>query len=802
MQSTIFASTLAIGLGLGTPMMSAIIFPDIVIAQTVEEKKKEADRLVEQGSEHFEADQIEVALQFWQRSLLLYSSINDNLGVGASLSNLGYGNARLGNYAKAIEFYQQSLVIAHKTNNRLGEGNRLRNLGNAYESLGDYVKAIYFQEKSLVISREINDRLGEGRSLGNLGNAYYFLGDYAKAIEFQQNHLKIAREINNLIEEGRALGNLGTIYLAMKNYAKSIEYLEHRLYLARNLRDRRGEGAALVNIGNIYSLNSNHIKASNLYASSLAIFRDIKDKSGEMHVLKKIATLLIDQNQIELAIVFYKQSVAVSETIRQGNHPLPKELQSSYTQTVAATYRSLADLLLGQNRTIEALQVLDLLKAQDLQDFLKSNQGADRPTQGIEFLPQEQAILTVFNNRSSDLNTFLKSPTVQTQTQYLQANAANQNLQLKTYTDLQSRLKKLGKNAALFYPLILDDRLELVILTNDRPPIHKPVPITRKQLETEVTSFRNQLQNRSRLIKEPAQKLYQSFIQPIEAELKAAGVDTIVYAPDDIMRYVPLAALHDGKQWLAERYQINYLTALALTPLEPDQNKTPRVLAAALTEAHQVKVLDKTYTFPALQFTQPEIETLAKTLPNTTTLINQTFNRQTLTTGIPQNTILHLATHGMFVPNSPDQSIIVMGDGSTISLREIEQQWKLPNVSLVVLSACETAIGGKLGNGIEVLGFGYQMQRIGSRASISSLWTIDDGGTQGFMNTFYTELKQGKTPAFAIQQTQKDFIQGKVTPTDIQQLRAGARPDIPGGIPTDLTHPYYWAPFILVGNGL
>lgn len=142
-----------------------------------------------------------------------------------------------------------------------------------------------------------------------------------------------------------------------------------------------------------------------------------------------------------------------------------------------------------------------------------------------------------------------------------------------------------------------------------------------------------------------------------------------------------------------------------------------------------------------------------------------------------------------------------MGDGSTISLREIEQQWKLPNVSLVVLSACETAIGGKLGNGIEVLGFGYQMQRIGSRASISSLWTIDDGGTQGFMNTFYTELKQGKTPAFAIQKTQKDFIQGKVTAKEIEQFR-GLVPYVKGGVPTDLTHPFYWAPFILVGNGL
>ncbi|MFM2433137.1 MAG: hypothetical protein RLZZ511_4351 [Cyanobacteriota bacterium] len=507
-----------------------------------------------------------------------------------------------------------------------------------------------------------------------------------------------------------------------------------------------------------------------------------------------------------MAIIFYKQAINIIESIRKEGYQLPREIQESYSQNVSRTYRALADLLLKQNRVVEALQVLDLLKVQDLQDFLKKSKSNNLVTKELEFLPQEIAILKAFNSNPLSLNEFLKSSPVQTQIQLLKANAAKQNLQLNAYNDLQFRIKKLGKNSALFYPLILsdrfDDRLELVILTADRPPIHKPVPITKDQLKTEIETFRQQLQNRSPLIKQPAQTLYQRIIQPIESELKAAGVDTIVYAPDDIMRYVPLAALHDGQQWLAERYQINYLTALALTPLEPDKNTNPRVLAAALTEKHQVKVLDQTLTFPALQFTQPEVENLAKTLPNTTTLINQTFNRPNLTQTLPNSTIVHLATHGHFVPNSPDQSIILLGDGSTISLREIEQQWKFPNVSLVVLSACETAIGGKLGNGIEILGFGYQMQRTGSRASISSLWTIDDGGTQGFMSNFYTSLKQGQTPAAAIQQTQRNFIQGKVTPTDIQQLRAGAKPDIPGGIPTDLTHPYYWAPFILIGNGL
>ncbi|NJP08577.1 MAG: CHAT domain-containing protein [Leptolyngbyaceae cyanobacterium RU_5_1] len=113
-----------------------------------------------------------------------------------------------------------------------------------------------------------------------------------------------------------------------------------------------------------------------------------------------------------------------------------------------------------------------------------------------------------------------------------------------------------------------------------------------------------------------------------------------------------------------------------------------------------------------------------------------------------------------------------------MTLREIEA-WKLPNVSLFVLSACETGLGGKLGNGLEILGFGYQMQRTGSRAAIASLWLVKDDGTSIFMDAFYTALRKGISKAEALRQAQTELI---------------AHPNY--------DHPLYWAPFILIGNGL
>jgi CHAT domain-containing protein len=145
-----------------------------------------------------------------------------------------------------------------------------------------------------------------------------------------------------------------------------------------------------------------------------------------------------------------------------------------------------------------------------------------------------------------------------------------------------------------------------------------------------------------------------------------------------------------------------------------------------------------------------------------------------------------------FVPGLPEESFILFGNGDRINLRDMAT-WSLPNVDLVVLSACKTAVGGELGNGEEILGFGYQIQRTGARAAIASLWSVDDGGTQVLMNAFYAALERGMTKAEALRQAQIALITGDFTGLDI---------DVPAQLQPSLDRPYYWAPFILIGNGL
>ena len=748
------------------------------IFRAVQDRNGEAKSLTGLGNAYGSLSQYNQAIEFYQQALPIFRAVQDRNGEANALMNLGSAYLSLSQYNQAIEFYQQALPIYRAVQDRNGEANALVNLGVAYSSLSQYNKAIEFHQQALSIFQAVQDRNGEAAALTNLGIAYSSLSQSNQAIEFHQQALPIYRAVQDRNGEAKALNNLGLAYFSLSQYTKAIEFYQQALPIYRAVQDRNGEARALNNLGIAYGSLSQYNQAIAFFQQALPIFRAVQDRAGEGKLLSNIGILLKEQKQPELAIAFYKQSVNVRETIRKDLRKLDRDLQASYTQSVADTYRNLASLLLQQNRVMEAMQVLDLLKVQELQDYLKDIKGNQLTAQGLPLLPQEREIVQAFDQNPA-INKTISNPAVTALVAQLRQTAAAQNLTLPAYKDLQARIQKLGKNIALFYPLILDDRLELVLFIPDRPPIRKTVNVKRAEFEQEIRAFRQALPDVTKLLKirQSGQQLYTWLVQPIDAELKAAKVQTIVYAPDGQMRYVPLAALYDGTQWLTERYQINYLTALALTPIDAPDKRSPTALTGALTQGRTITVAGATYSFGSLAYTKAEVNQIAKTIPNTKSLIDQPFNRRNLLAQMPQATIVHLATHAKF-GGTPEESFIVLGDGDVVTLREIEA-WKLPNVSLFVLSACETGVGGKLGNGLEILGFGYQMQRTGSRAAIASLWAVQDDGTSVLMNEFYGALQKGSSKAEALRQAQIELIND-----------------------SNYRHPLYWAPFILIGNGL
>ena len=675
-----------------------------------------------------------------------------------------------------------------------------------------------------------------------MGWAYTNLSQYSEASEFFQRALAVSSNVNR----AETLNYRGLLYMRTGAYSKARQSFEQALVSPAPGDNPGLQGIYLNNLGLSHVKLNENSQALKSYQKALTLFQELDEQIGVREVLQNIAALLEQQKQSELAIVFYKKAVNLTEEIRQNLKKLSVSEQRTYTETVAKTYRSLANLLLSQDRILEAQQVLDLLKVQELDDYLRNVRSSAQTIRGIDNLLPEQAILDKYGelqksavqigkeltdlrkiseaqrtsaqqqriaqlvkiqaDSDQQFNQFIDSKDVQALVDQLSRTARKQSLDLESLSALKDDLRKAG-NAVLLYPLILDDRLELILTTPDSPPIRRTVAVKREELNRTIVEFRSALKNPSSDAKVPAQKLYDWLIKPLEADLKQSGSQTLIYAPDGQLRYIPLAALFDGKQWLVERYRINNITAKSLTNLNIKPPTQPKVLAGAFGSGRYSFTVGQTpFTFNGLLGAQKEVQLLTASFPGTTTLIDSKFSRDATTTKMNEYAIVHLATHAAFVVGDPSNSFVLFGNGDRASLVDI-RNWNLTNVDLIVLSACETGLGGQFGNGEEVLGLGYVFQERGARAVLASLWTVDDGGTQVLMNAFYEQLKSGNVAKVeALRQAQialintnnKTASNGKRSSIEIEALKAG----VASNTVNRLSHPYYWAPFILIGNGL
>jgi CHAT domain-containing protein/Flp pilus assembly protein TadD len=782
----------------------------LAIFREIGDRVGEATALGNLGDAYDSLGQYERAIDFHRQQLAISREIGDRLIESRALGNLGVTYRNLGQYGRAIDLYEQRLAIAREIGDRTGEGRALGNLGIVYDSLGQYERAIDFYEQRLAIAREIGDQTGESVALGNLGVAYARLGEYERAIDFHTQALELFRELGGRTEEGSVLGNLGIAYFSLGQYERAIELYEQQLEIAREVGNRAGEGRGLGNLGIAYVNLGQDDRALGQYGQAVFLLNELGARAEEALFLGNIGKLFARQTQPELAITFLKASVDIREEIRGEIRQLDTDLQQTFTDTIAADYRLLAELLLQADRVLEAQEILDLLKLQELDDYeLRNVRGTDDTEDGIAFWPAEQAILDLFYaflQTDDDLQAFFASAAVTDQVAQLQRNARGQNLNPEQLAKLQDNLQQAG-NAALLYPLILDDRLELVLVTTSGL-VRRTVPLDRVELNRVIAAFRSDITDRYSDPRPNAQQLYDWLISPLVGDLEAAGAETILYAADGQLRYIPLAALHDGDQWLTDRFTINHITAASLTDFSPAETQPLSILAGAFPAQDLViEVAGEERWFNGLPFAQAEVENLQANLPGTQAFFSAGFNRQAIEPRLADHTVIHLATHGTFRSGHPNDSFILLGDGDRITLFDLDQ-WELPNAALVVLSACETAVSGpELGTGEEILGFGYQIQRTGARAAIASLWVVSDGGTQALMDAFYLAVQAGYPKAEALRRSQRALIADDLALVGGEgAVRAGARPTpLDGNVAPPLpgySHPYYWAPFILIGNGL
>ncbi|MGP1385352.1 MAG: CHAT domain-containing protein, partial [Thainema sp.] len=664
--------------------------------------------------------------------------------------------------------------------------------------------------------------------------------------------LLIAQEIGDRHGEGVTLSNIGLIYRKLEQYEQALNTYQDALLIAQEISDRRGEGVTLNNIGAVYKNLGQYEQALNTYQEALLIAQEIGDRHGEGVTLNNIGYLLEATEEPELAIVFLKQSVNQYEEIRGDIQGLSAEDQQTFTDSISSTYRKLADLLLQQNRIIEAQRVLDLLKVQELDEYLDDVQRNAQTETGVEFWQPEEDVLALYDDvllagtelarlQERDRNSltpdeqarlaeltaqqdrvytsfidWLDHPDIITAIDQLREATRSRTVDIENFTDLQAQLAQLPQRSVILYPLVLENRLELVLVSADAPPVRYPVDVDAVELNRTVVTFGQALKDRNIDPRPLAKQIYDWTIANLETDLAAVGAENIIFAPDGVLRYVPLAALYDGEQWLAERFSFSQITAASETDFAARPRDRRTLLAAACADcAFTVNIGDDAFSFGNLPATLQEVELLASQIPGAELLINGEFTPARFKDLLGSANLIHLATHGKFVSGNPDESFILFGDEQSVNLREMRREWSQLDADLVVLSACETALGSpELGNGIEVLGLGFQLQRVGAKAVMASLWQVSDNGTQALMAEFYDGLNQGMTKAEALQAAQMAMITNQPSENagqaDLSAIAdTGSEADgtvravslaaqeMPG-----YSHPYYWAPFILIGNGL
>jgi CHAT domain-containing protein len=297
--------------------------------------------------------------------------------------------------------------------------------------------------------------------------------------------------------------------------------------------------------------------------------------------------------------------------------------------------------------------------------------------------------------------------------------------------------------------------------------------------------------------KEPAQALYRDLIAPIAPSLKARTIGSLAFIVDEGLRGLPLAALYDGKQFLVENYSLALLPSLGLS----------NTRYAAIGQAQLLAMGASEFPPSAGQAPLPaaaaELDVISRQLWNGRSFLNQEFTRDRLKGERKASPfgILHLATHADFKPGKLADSYIQLWDSRLTMDKVRDLGWNSPPLKLLVLSACKTAIGDRQSE----LGFAGLAAQTGVKSALASLWYVSDQGTLALMSEFYSQLKPAPFKAEALRQAQLAMVQNKLTiENDGIKLADGRRLQIPEGVlepgSVDLTHPYYWSAFTLVGS--
>lgn len=785
--------------------------------------------------------QYDKALPLYQHALAINEKAlgPENARTADSLNNLGLFYSNIGQYDKALPLLHRALATREKI---LGldhahTADSLNNLALLYEDLGQYDRALPLQQRASAITEKIfgSEHERAAIALNNLGFLYDSLGQYDKALLLYRRALAIIEKVLGPEHESAALSlnNLGHLYGNLGQYDNALPLFQRALTIHEKIFGfvHQRTATSLNNLALLYDSFGQDDKGLPLHqrAYRSALIAHVPETLKSVQA--SLGTYYSERGDPAVAIFYLKGAVNTMQSIRAQSRSLDRGLQQSLLQKNEFVYNRLIDLLVEEGRLAEAQQVISMLKEDEYFDFIRRDGQADNRTTRMDYNDSERPLAhsleqmgndgaALFEQRRS-LDKQAKLGLISEQEQHrkkIQARLVLQEKQIVTLLNdipnklrtvnagqrvvnsdehlaqLRTTLKSLGNGAVLLSYVVTDNHVRILLTTPDTLLARK-AEISAKDLNRKITQFRRVLQNQKLDAVPLAQEMYSLLISPVADDLKKANAKTLMLSLDGSLRYLPMAVLHDGSAYLVERYPLSMFTEVAKDRLNATLNAHWKVAGLGLTQS--------VGEFSALPSVKQELTGIVKgqwwkgtegILPGDIYL-DQDFTRSRLHGVLDQDySVVHISSHFKFIPGNESQSFLVLGNGQQLSLADIRTGgWQFNAVDLLTLSACETGLGGgKDGNGREIEGFGVLAQRQGAKGVLATLWSVADQSTAKFMREFYRYRQDGHlTKAEALRRSQLAFINGESNKSASSIVPA--RP---------YAHPYYWAPFILMGNWL
>lgn len=800
------------------------------LLRAIGNRRGEADILNNIGSVYRKLGQKHEALKFFNLSLPLCRSVGDRGCEAGALNSIGVVYQFLGEGQKALESYNLALPLFRTVGDRRGEATSFNNIGSVYRDLGEKLKALEFLNLALPLLRAVGDRSGEATTLNNIGRTYHDLGEKQKAREFYDLALPLLRAVGKRSGEATTLNNIGLLHDDLGEKQKALESFNLALPLCRAAGDWDTEALTLDWLRGIWLALKNPGLAVFYGKQSVNKYQELRlaiqglDKETQKTYLKtvepayrKLADILISEGrfaQAEQVLAMLKEEEYFdfvrrdADEIKNLNQRVPLNEKE---QKLIARYSLLADRI-----------------SQTGQDFLKLDEKKRKLVEGVTLPADEQKRYDELAGQLTDANAAFK---LFLEKELVAELGTQTTREIEIDRSLQDKLRNWGAGTVALRTVVTEDRYR-VILTTPAVQIDGKTEITAAELNKKVFAFRQALQRPNVDPRPLGKELYDILIKPIEKDLQQAGATTLVWSLDGTLRYIPLAALSpDGLSYLVEKYQNVIITPKTATDLAA-ANTGWRALGVGVSDAQSIANPDQPQQrmdFSSLPGTRAELLAIVRDekAPGETGVLagrrylDRDFTLRNFTDSLTrvnanggrQYNLVHIASH-FHLGSNWSNSFLVLGNGEVLTLEQLSNspEIRFGDVELITLWACNTAFADE-SNGKEIDSLAEAIQAKSGKSVLATLWPVADESTQLLMREFYRlhEANSQWTKAEALRQAQRALMKGNSKdggPATTTQQRSSERLD--SGAPpapsfkidpnAKYSHPYYWAPFILIGN--